>query len=397
MAAITLRATSNVTQIEDLSEPFIRLRAANLPTATIAQLLVGAPPTESRLRWGEVPDTPMATAINDGAGIAADVTTLTVDSTTGMKAGCVLTLPRTREKIIVGTVASGTSLTGCTRGALGTGAVPGTTGYAILDNDVVDIGGIPHTEGYSYSAVETVGHDPDTVYNELSRAAWGIESTGTQLEFEKRGNKPYGYDHLDDYDEALFRLKREINYSALWGERYSNGLTGKSKVTAAGGIRYYALRTNTSFGDISDRTNFENNLKAHFIYSPEEYFAPCEWYTLQAIQRLYQGENIGSFNGEILKKIGIQVQDVIHPTGALVHFYHDPAVSSLYYNTTPTALGQFLVFPKANFKIHYNRAPGRYTVPPTTDSVTEQVMAEWTFSCKDGYKFGVYQGISPVS
>ena len=70
-----------------------------------------------------------ATALNDGSNVAANVTTLTVDSTTGMSVGTILTVD-TGEKIEVTAVTNSTTVVG-TRG------VQGTTAVQVSDDDVI--------------------------------------------------------------------------------------------------------------------------------------------------------------------------------------------------------------------------------------------------------------------
>ena len=396
MTVIANRFTSLATQVEDLSEPFIKCEPLLYPTATLVHAMQGAPPTESVLRWGEANHKPLYTQINHGGGYTTE-TDLTVDSTVGMSAGCTLFVPRTGELIIVGDITSSTRIggggTACTRGALG-GA---TSAGGLTDNEVLEIRGTELTEGFAYSSVPIIANNADGTYNEFSRVGYGVQISGTQAALEKRGDKAYGYGNEDDYDEALTRLKRDINVSLLRGVRYNNSLTGTSKVTCAGGIPYYAYNSSAAAGDISDRTTWENLMKPLAMYSPGEYLCPSSWITMQAIQRLYQGENIGDFTGKIIGSTGIKVREITHPMGAVFNYYYDPTLTEIYDNSTSKWTGAFEVFPTKYTKIHYNRPIGRYEVPPTTDAVTDIVMAEWTFSFKGAKRFGVYTGVTALT
>jgi len=397
MGAINGRYTSTVTQIEDLSRPYTLCKPLNYPTATLLHLNQAPAPIESVVRWGQVVARPRYTQINNAAGYTNAATTFVVDSNVGMFAnGTYLYNTRTGEIMSVTAVNSnGVGITVDTRGSF----LGGAAAAAILDNDVLEIRGPALAEKFTLSGVSTIGYDPTGYYNELERISYGVGISNTQLAIEERGGKPYGYGYADDWKQAMENVKRDINIAALRGIRYNNSGTTTSKVTKAGGLNYYAGWSDTSVGDLSDRTTFENLVLDLVQWAPGEFLCPASWTVMQAIQRLYQGEHIGAYNNQIIDKVGISVSSVVHPLGSTFKFYHEPCLSESCNSTTGTDVwtGSFFAFNPDYFKVTYNRPVGRYEVPPTTDGVTELCLAEFSFVANNSYAIGAYSGVTRVS
>lgn len=376
----TLLSTSTVRQIDDLSEPYVRMKPRKYPTATLMHVGKGKPPISEKEQWGELEAFPISTQVNNGAGYSDSATTIVVDDTTGWQAGMDVMIHRTREIITIGAVDSSTQISSCTRGARG------TTAAAIVDNDVVLPLSVPRAENYAYSGVTPRMQQASEVYNYLQLWAEGVAISNTEQVLMSHGGKAFGEGYEDQVERAIENIKKAANTQVLWGIRSKSSLT-----RTAGGILQYAYTKDYTSKDITDRKTWETTFGNILKWVDGDLIVPCSFTALQAHQYALQGADPQNATGQIVTVAGVEILKMRHFLGGWVYLYYEPSLPDDV--QSGANVGICMPWVKGQIVQSDNRPIGRYKVPPTTDGLTEQVQLETTWKFKGSRNFAVIGGI----
>lgn len=374
----TIKTNSNLNLVSDYSKKFFRVAPTKFPTASFQMVKSGGPMDDIYVRWGEKTILQQSTQVNHGAGYNDSDATIVLDSTEGMRVGSLLFVPRTGEFMKVGAVDSSVQISSVTRGVL---AETGGLAAALTDNETIEIMGTPPDEAFAYAnAPSPLMYSPSDIYNEMQLFLEPVSISNRALELIKRGILKYKEQLSDKKADAMELVKLQLNRSLLFGMRATvAGSAGAN--TKTGGLKWHAQTnsgwTETSVGDITNAVTFENIVKNVCLWAGAPTMRMvCSPLTLQALQRLYQGGNLGYYGERTLTEIGVNVHRILTPWGTTLEAYLDFTCKDYYDNSAGAWKGQFFVFDPSVIKWRPNRALGLYEPPPTADSWTLYIMGE---------------------
>lgn len=380
MATVAKVISSNLNIVDDYSKRFFRVAPQKFPSASRALCGDGAPMEDLVVRWGQKNALQTRTQLNGDIDVDGDgaETTITFDSTEGMRVGTRLLSIRTGE---VMHIASGITSTQAvvTRGvAAETGGVFST----LLDNDVIIIMPNAPDESMAYSNAPTaLMYSPDDIYNEMQTFLEPIKLSNRVLALVERGRLKYQEAMKDKRFDALERLKGHFNLSLIEGRRAT--VAGADGVrTQTGGLIWHALTNNatdgvqTSVGDFSNPITFENTVKDTCLKAGKPSLRMlCSPSAFQSNQRLYQGGSLGNYSGEWMHdEVGVRINKIHTPWGVdldcyLDFMFADACVSSVWQ-------GRALIWDPEVVKWRPNQPTGKYEPPPTSADYTEWMMGE---------------------
>lgn len=251
-----------------------------------------------KFEWMEDGLAPRWDAVNNAAGVASGVTTVTVDNGTYFSANDIVKVPRTGEVLLVTAIATN-DLT-VVRGYGVTAAA------ALVDNDPLVIVGNVNEEFAGIRTMKTTGLTPMYNYTQIWRTPFGVSRTAQKT-------KLYGPSELS-YQQMKKGIehKKDMERSLIFGERKED-VSGSHPKRATGGALSFLTANNYDAGGLLTQSEFDNNIsEVIFKYGSKEKIL----YASARLLSVINGWALGKLMiDQEAKKFGLSVFKYVTPFG----------------------------------------------------------------------------------
>lgn len=206
----------------------------------LRQLGQKSPTKSTKCEWYKDQLMPIADTFH---GNQTDVdTTLDVHNGGYFRAGQLIVVPRTGEQMRITSISTN-ELT-VVRAYGTTGVVPGTQGYAVVDNDPVMILGSAEQESGTVPTIKSVDLENNYNYTQIFKTAYG--ASGTARAVAAAGGTYGGDNFLNQRRNKAIEHQRAIELQMLFGERRE--VTSPSVIRTCGGLRQFLTSNNVAVG-----------------------------------------------------------------------------------------------------------------------------------------------------
>ena len=201
--------------------------------------------------------------INNGAGYAAGITTMTVDSTANLLPGMIMRVERTGENVILNTIASATEIT-VTRG------VGSVSAAAITDNDDLYQVGNAFEESSDRPVASNIVPVRITNLTQIFRNTWALSGSARATEViagdstEAENRQDCASFHAADIEKALFFGQKSQGTRNGQPFRTMDGLININDNAAYYPPSYGGITNNVTAGASTNWTQLEGMLDPVF-------------------------------------------------------------------------------------------------------------------------------------
>lgn len=302
MPTTTIRSTNNVVsgrKVVDISKKIDVLEPDSAPLTLLTKKIEKRVSVNPDFKWMEEESLTKTDQVNDGTGMIAGDTTMTVDNGSRFRAGDVVKIPRTGEQVLV-TAVSTNDLT-ITRGWGSTAAA------AINDNEPIIIVGNANQEHATKRAMIIGDQTIRTNYTQIFRTPFGISRTAANTEMY--GGKDLAHIRMMQLIEHQKEIER-----AFWFGEPKEDLSGTHPRRATGGVDYWISTNATDAGGALTQLEFNTFLRTGFRYGSKKkwlFAAPIvvEAISYWAAQKLQVSVNEKTF--------GISIMEYLTPFGTV--------------------------------------------------------------------------------
>lgn len=302
MPTTTIRSTNNVVagrKVVDIAKKIDVLEPDSAPLTLLTKKIDKRVAVNPEFKWMEEESLTKTDQVNDGTGMLAGDTTMTVDNGSRFRAGDVVKIPRTGENVLVTAVATN-DLT-VTRGWGSTAAA------AINDNEPIIIIGNANQEHATKRAMIIGDQTIRTNYTQIFRTPFGISRTAANTEMY--GGKDLAHIRMMQLIEHQKEIER-----AFWFGEPKEDLTGTHPRRATGGVDYWISTNATDAGGALTQIEFNTFLRTGFRYGSKKkwlFAAPIvvEAISYWASQKLQVSVNEKTF--------GISIMEYLTPFGVV--------------------------------------------------------------------------------
>lgn len=302
MPTTTIRSTNNVVagrKVVDIAKKIDVLEPDSAPLTLLTKKIDKRVAVNPEFKWIEEESLTKTDQVNDGTGMLAGDTTMTVDNGSRFRAGDVVKIPRTGENVLVTAVATN-DLT-VTRGWGSTAAA------AINDNEPIIIIGNANQEHATKRAMIIGDQTIRTNYTQIFRTPFGISRTAANTEMY--GGKDLAHIRMMQLIEHQKEIER-----AFWFGEPKEDLTGTHPRRATGGVDYWISTNATDAGGALTQIEFNTFLRTGFRYGSKKkwlFAAPIvvEAISYWASQKLQVSVNEKTF--------GISIMEYLTPFGVV--------------------------------------------------------------------------------
>lgn len=197
--------------------------------------------TNAKFEWFEKDAESAWSQVNNGAGYAAGDTSIVVDHGNYFLPGDIVIVPRTQEHMRVTAVNVTTNTLTVVR------SVGDTAAAALVDNDDLLIIGSAYAEGSAKGSPKSHVETNPFNYTQIFRTVLGITRT------EKDSQNYTGDDLVRLKREKMFVHKRQIEYTALFGERAIDTANTDNPRRYTGGLfQFYTSNIKDAGGTLTE-------------------------------------------------------------------------------------------------------------------------------------------------
>lgn len=302
MPTTTIRSTNNVVagrKVVDIAKKIDVLEPDSAPLTLLTKKIDKRVAVNPEFKWMEEESLTKTDQVNDGTGMLAGDTTMTVDNGSRFRAGDVVKVPRTGENVLVTAVATNDLTV-----VRGWGS---TAGAAIVDNEPIIIIGNANQEHATKRAMIIGDQTIRTNYTQIFRTPFGISRTAANTEMY--GGKDLAHIRMMQLIEHQKEIER-----AFWFGEPKEDLTGTHPRRATGGVDYWISTNATDAGGALTQIEFNTFLRTGFRYGSKKkwlFAAPIvvEAISYWAAQKLQVSVNEKTF--------GISIMEYLTPFGVV--------------------------------------------------------------------------------